>query len=222
MALGLEHRIGSFHIDAAASRGRIGGSAESGQRAGYMLTSLGLAKAVGPLRARVGLSLMQEQGSVLGARLSPALVPGGADTVLLDLDAAIQVNRAWSLHGWWRQGRTGTSIGALESNAYAVDIVRQGPRDRLGLRMAQPLRVTSSGLVAILPTYYDYATGTARLAPTAIDLAPRGRERIYELSYGRATPMGWVDTNLFLRRQPGHYAQAPQDMGFSLRTTMGF
>ena len=57
-----------------------------------------------------------------------------------------------------------------------------------------------------------------------MSLSPSGREIDAELSYGSALLDGnaWLGGNLFCRRQPGHIADAPDDMGAAIRFTLGF
>ena len=93
-----------------------------------------------------------------------------------------------------------------------------------GLRLSQPLRVENGGFAAWLPTSYDYATGTATNSITRMSLTPSGREIDGELSYGSSLLNGnaWLGTNLFYRRDPGHIADAKDDVGAAIRFTLGF
>jgi hypothetical protein len=45
-----------------------------------------------------------------------------------------------------------------------------------------------------------------------------------ELSYGLGlfNGKGWFGANAFYRRQPGHIASAPDDLGGALRFSLGF
>jgi hypothetical protein len=57
-----------------------------------------------------------------------------------------------------------------------------------------------------------------------MSLTPSGRELDAELSYG-ANLLGdraWLGGNLFARRQPGHIADAGDDIGAAIRFTLGF
>lgn len=76
----------------------------------------------------------------------------------------------------------------------------------------------------LLPTSYDYTTGTATSSWKTASLAPSGREIDAELSYGSGLwdGSGWVGGNLFVRRQPGHVAAADNDYGAAIRFTLGF
>ena len=57
-----------------------------------------------------------------------------------------------------------------------------------------------------------------------MSLSPSGRELDGELSYGAACSAGnaWLGGNLFYRRQPGHIANSPDDIGAAIRFTLGF
>jgi hypothetical protein len=57
---------------------------------------------------------------------------------------------------------------------------------------------------------------------TDLNLAPKGRELDLEANYGRVAGSGWVDANLFLRRDPGNIAAASDDVGAAVRFTVGF
>jgi hypothetical protein len=76
----------------------------------------------------------------------------------------------------------------------------------------------------LLPTSYDYATETATSSMSRFSLTPSGRELDAELSYGSSLLDGnaWLGANLFARRQPGHIANARDDVGAAIRFTLGF
>ena len=46
-----------------------------------------------------------------------------------------------------------------------------------------------------------------------LSLAPQGREVLGELAWSGPLPWGQGAASLFWRRQPGHYAEAPGDVG---------
>ena len=94
--------------------------------------------------------------------------------------------------------------------------------DRLGFRLSQPLRIEDGGFSMMLPTGYDYATGTVTNSLTDFSLSPSGREIDAELSYSTQLGGGWLGGNLFARRQPGHIKDADTDYGAAIRYTLGF
>ncbi len=53
-------------------------------------------------------------------------------------------------------------------------------------------------------------------------LSPSGREIDTELSYSRPFAGGWIGSNLYLRRQPGHIANAGNDVGAAVRYSLEF
>ena len=115
--------------------------------------------------------------------------------------------------------------GRLATEAFAFDLGKAGllrMDDRLGFRIAQPLRVRSGGLGVMLPVGYSYETLATQYAVTEFNLAPEGREIDLEAAYSLAVGGGWLGANAFLRRQPGHVRAAPDDVGGSVRFTLGF
>jgi hypothetical protein len=112
--------------------------------------------------------------------------------------------------------------GKLSSNAFSFDVVRQGRASRVGLRIAQPLRVESGRFRLNMPTSYDYATLATGYSLTDLSLSPKGRELDLEANYGRVLGAGWVDANLFYRRDPGNIAAMSDDVGAAVRFTLGF
>ena len=74
----------------------------------------------------------------------------------------------------------------------------------------------------MLPTGYDYSTGTATSSLSRMSLSPSGREVDGELSYGRSWLDGnaWFGGNLFYRRDPGHFANSPDDVGAAVRFSL--
>ena len=56
----------------------------------------------------------------------------------------------------------------------------------------------------------------------ALSFTPSGREIDAELSYSTGLGKGWLGTNLYVRRQPGHIATAEPDVGAAIRYSLGF
>jgi len=169
---------------------------------------------------------------VLGGRFHPAFGVGGADTVFLDASAGWSFARGWRLGGTLREGfsrarLTGlVSAGSrLESRAWALDLTRRGVfarDDTLGLRLSQPLRVESGGLNLLLPQSWSYDSLSATYGVDRIALAPTGRELVGELAWQGHFLGGNGAASLFYRRDPGHYAQVPDDKGAALRWSARF
>ena len=192
----------------------------------YRLSALSLDRSFGATWLSAGLSRLSEQRTLLGGQMGAALGGGGSSTMFLDLTARRDFGGGFSAALSARRGWTSFAAGRFQSDAYAADIARGGifgGGDRLGLRLAQPLRIAAGGFAALLPTRYDYATATATSTVERFSLSPSGREVDAELSYGRPmTAAGWLGGNLFLRRQPGHIASADSDVGGAIRFTLGF
>jgi hypothetical protein len=229
VAMAIRHDLGPVAVTVSGERGTVARYRPGGDREpGYNLATLGLDRTLGRLRLSAGMGLLREEGSVLGARFGPALGGGGATTRLLDLGSRMALGGGWQLAAAWRQAWTeadrggALSKGSLRSSAFALDLGRSGKASRFGMRIAQPLRVASGGYRLLLPTSYDYATGAVGYEMQTLDLAPNGRELDAELAYGRRLGPGWVDSNLFWRRQPGNIAAAPADIGAAMRFSMVF
>jgi hypothetical protein len=118
-----------------------------------------------------------------------------------------------------------TDRAAIRSSAFSFDVGKAGLLSRgdlFGVRLSQPLRVSGGGLTVRLPVGYDYATKLASFADQRLNLAPAGRELAMEASYSRMFFGGRIDTNLFWRQDPGHFATAPDDLGAALRWRTDF
>ena len=193
----------------------------------YRWTSIGVDRKLGRNTLSANLSRLEEKDTLLGGRLSNALGGGGSSSLFLDLDARHDFGGGWSAGATARRGWTDFSTGKFQTSAYSFDLARLGvigSGDSLGLRLAQPLRVESGGFALMLPTGYDYSTGLATDSLTRMSLSPSGREMDAELSYGSNLfdGNGWLGGNLFYRRQPGHIANADDDLGAAIRFTLGF
>ncbi|HEX6073029.1 MAG TPA: S8 family peptidase [Sphingomicrobium sp.] len=193
----------------------------------YRWTSVAVDRSFGGSWLSAGVSRLEEKQTLLGGRMGAALGGGGSTTMFVDLEARRQFGNGWSAGLSARRGWTDFAAGRFRTGAYGFDLAKTGvlgSGDRLGFRIAQPLRIERGGFAAWLPTGYDYATETATSALTRLSLSPSGRELDGELSYGSRLLGGnaWFGGNLFYRRQPGHIAGADDDMGAAIRFTLGF
>lgn len=180
----------------------------------------------GDLNLALGASWLAEDRTILGARFNPALVPGGASSFLLDLDATWQVDDRWQLGAALRRSWTWPGGGGLLADGshlvaqgWSIDLSRSGlftPDDRLALRIAQPMRVEGGGFLFDLPTAYSYATLTATNSRERLSLVPQGREIIGELAWHGVLWGGSASASLFYRKDPGHYATLPDEKGVAL------
>lgn len=204
------------------------------QRERLPVQSFGLAfdRKLGALAATLGLSWLQEDRSVLGAWFSPALGQHGADSWFVDGAAQWQIGTDWTLGGATRLGLTRARSGdviaqgsRMFSHGWAFDLTRSNvlaTGDAVGLRFSQPLRVEHGGLRVNLPTSYDYASETPGYTIQRFSLAPDGRELIGELAWQGPVKRGRGGASLFYRHQPGHYADAPADVGAMVSFSAGF
>jgi hypothetical protein len=192
----------------------------------YSLATIALDKSLGRNWLSLGYSRLDEKQSLLGGRLSPLLAGGGAATTFLDAEARHDFGSGWSTTLSARRGWTDFAAGKFQTGSYAFDLTKLGllsGGDTIGIRVAQPLRVERGGFAMLLPTSWDYVTDTATDSLTRMSLTPSGREIDGELSYGSNLLGGkaWIGGNLFYRRQPGHIASAPNDVGAAIRFTLG-
>ncbi|MBO9621425.1 MAG: S8 family serine peptidase [Sphingomonas sp.] len=203
------------------------------QRSGYARTTIGLDRSFGGLSAGLSLTHMREADTVLGARFSGALGAARADSSFLDLGLRYDLGSGWTLGGSMRQGWTRAELrgglkgsGLIRTNAFAADLGKTGlfaRSDSFGLRVAQPLRVASGGIDLALPGEWDYATSSVSAwNASRINLAPQGREVDYELRYLWPLAAGDISANLFVRSQPGNFADMAPDKGAAVRLTLGF
>jgi hypothetical protein len=114
---------------------------------------------------------------------------------------------------------------SLSSYGWAVDAGMTNAftwNDSLSLRVSQPLRVSRGGVNLMLPDSYDYATQEASWSTRRLNLAPTGREIATELAWRGPMMRGDGTVSVFWRKDPGHYAGLPDDMGAALAWKKGF
>ncbi|MEI9853053.1 MAG: S8 family peptidase [Sphingomonas sp.] len=203
------------------------------ERFGYGRTTIGIDRRFGGLGLGLVATRLAEADTLLGARFTGALGAARADSVFIDLGTRWEPGGGWTLGGSLRRGWTFAHLrggiagsGTIRTGGFAADIGRLGvfgAGDRLGIRVAQPLRVSSGAIALMLPAGWDYASESVTgWRDTRINLAPRGREIDYEIAYSRPLWAGDVSGNLFVRRDPGHIAALPDDYGAAIRFTFGF
>ncbi len=227
-SMALRREIGKTGITFAGETGDVWQDVKtSASGSPYRLTSVAVDRGFGRNWLSVGMTRLEEKQSLLGGRMSNVLGGGGATSLFLDAEARHEFGKGLSASLTARRGWTGFAAGKFQTGAYAFDLAKiglLGGADRLALRFSQPLRVEHGGFAMWLPTSYDYATGTATNSLRTMSLSPSGRELDTELSYGSGLLGGkaWVGGNLFYRRQPGHIAASPDDVGAALRFSLGF
>jgi subtilisin family serine protease len=198
----------------------------------YSRLALGYTLDRGALSMSGRASWVDEERTVLGARFNGPLAARGATTLLADAQITWRPAASLTLAADWREGWSWARGGgivtdgpAIRTRAWSVEAARDGllmEGDRLALRFAQPLRVTSGALRLSAPVAYDYATLRATLAPVDFNLAPTGRERVVEAAWSWPLASGSLTLNTYWRTQPGHIAAADDDVGAAFRFVMGF
>lgn len=197
----------------------------SSEQDGYALVHMGLEAQHGSFLLHGSLSVLREDASVLGARFGAALGDRSGRTLFADVGGTFSPGGGWTLALQARRGWTRASDLRLQSSAWSLDAGRVAllsRYDRFGLRLSQPLRVEKGGLSLLLPVAYDYASGEASTARRLLSLSPSGRQIDAEASYGLPVASGWLALNGYWRRQSGHIAAMPDDLGTALRYSVNF
>ena len=203
------------------------------QRYAYWRTTIGIDRELGTARTGLTLTRLSEADTVLGAHFSGVLGAAKADSLFVDLGTRLDLGAGWAVGGSMRQGWSWATLrggvrgsGMIRTNGFSADLAKRGlvgTADRIGMRIAQPLRVARGGLDIELPGDWDYSTQqVSRWDVSRVNLAPKGREIDYELSYVWPLQSGDLSSNLFVRRHPGNYAALPADTGAAMRLTLAF
>ena len=241
-AFAIRRDLGKFALTVAGENGGVltpglntpAALQNRGQRSGYDKLSVGLDRRFGGLFATMTASHLRERDTVLGARFGDGMGASEATSWFLDAAARLEIGAGWSVGGAWRQGWTAARTragfdgsGVIGTNAFAADVAKRDilfGGDTMGLRVSQPLRVThGSGLDLRLPTFFDYATNSVgSYAVQRLNLAPTGREIDIEARYAMPLWGGALQTNLYVRRDPGNVAAINDDIGVALRFAREF
>jgi len=241
VSFALRRQLGRWGLTLGAESGKAISGAELqladegyGLRTQDAVRSLSMAfdRRFGALDATMGVTWMDEERTILGARFHDSFGGGGADTAFVDASAGWGFAKGWRLGGSLRNGWTfagnGSLIGngsVLYSRAWSLDLERAGvfdADDRLAFRIAQPLRVEGGALRIDLPIAYSYSTMSPTFGTRMLSLSPEGRELLGELAWRGPLWGGWGSTSLFYRREPGHYSYLPDDKGVALRWSSEF
>lgn len=201
---------------------------------GYDLAAIGVDHRLGATTTGLTISHLREYQTLLGAHFSEGLGGTRGASWFADANLRWASDAGWTIGAAYRRGWTFASTsagligrGMVGSEAFAADFGKDrvfSAADSFGLRISQPLRVTAgSGIDLHLPSYYDYATGNvASYLDQRLNLAPTGREIDMEARYMLPLGRGSLQTNLFLRRDPGNIAALSDDYGLALRYAIGF
>lgn len=235
MGLAARYLLGSLGLTVSAERSVLVRPDPLRERREDRMTQIGFALDGGQGGAfdwRLGLGLMREERTVLGARFVDVLGGGGATTARVSPGLGWRFGKGWALGATGSLSFTRIDSGAvatggsrLVSSSWSVDLSRAGVLvvgDRLALRVSQPLRVERGGLDLNLPVAWDYATQSATFARVPLSLAPKGREIDAELAWATALWGGDASASVFFRKEPRHFADAAGDGGFAVRWSRGF
>jgi hypothetical protein len=240
-ALALNYRLGGWGLTAHSESGRVSpgtieqwtsGPFSAHDHDRYFRFGLAADRHFGPVQASLGAAWLREDRTLLGAQLASGLGGNGANTVFVDASAGVDLGARWRVgasarQGWTRAQSGGTlaSGSRFASNGWALDLSRSGlfqKRDSLAFRLSQPLRVSSGGLSLMLPTSYSYETLGTGNSLRRVSLSPKGREIDRELAWRGLLGGGSITASLYLRSDPGHYADVPDDYGLGLSWGVNF
>lgn len=233
-SLGLRHDLGIAAVTVTAERGEVRqpGVTPGLESRGYTSSSITADRRFGRLATSLGVTRLDEQATVLGARFGFA--PAGSSTTFVDLSLRYDLSSLWGaearLRGGWTRLPGGNGFvegGTMTSDAWSVDLWRRNAfasGEMVSLRVTQPLRVRGGGYLLNLPVSYDYADRSVGYAPTIFSLSPRGRELALEAAY--LMPLfdgaGNLSLNAFMRRDPGNIEAARDDLGAAMRFSLDF
>jgi hypothetical protein len=236
----MRHQLGRFGLTGSVEAGATqvferGGAAflhNTQNRYAYASVGLGVDRPIGPAKFALGANWIREDETILGARFANFIGQYGARSVFVDGRGDVKLVGSWSLGASWRQSWTYANAGGsltgqsvVHSNAFSLDLSGAHVltrNDRIAFRIAQPLRVTRGGLTLNVPVAYDYATLGTTFAVRQISLAPKGQEIASELVWVVPINGGHFSSNLFWRQEPGHFENAPDDVGVAFRLQFDF
>ncbi len=239
-SIAVRKQLGPWGVTLSAEQGKtVSGAAMRrqaemagrGLREAVATYGISVDRSFGDLDATLGLSWMEEEHTLLGARFHDAFGLQGARTLFLDTSLGWNIAPGWRLGAAFRQGHTTAQDGGLvagshlTSRAWSLDFERRGvfsAADRIGLRLSQPLRVEGGALNLNLPVAYSYDTLRPEYGTRSLALAPRGRELLGEVAWTGPILSGEGAASLFYRRDPGHHEALPDDKGLALRWSKRF
>lgn len=239
-AFALRRQIGRFGLTASAETGdarifeRRSAAFAPVRNGAYPYASLAVSldRQLGPAKIALSADWLREDQTLLGARFANFIGQNGARTLFLGVRGDVPLNHNWSIGAGWRQGWTNAGRGGslvegsrLQSTAFSLDATGSNVLandDRLAFRIAQPLRVSRGGLSLNVPVAYDYATLATSFGMRRFSLAPEGREIASEIAWMLPIQGGYFSSNLFWRQEPGHFENAPDDVGVAFRLQLDF
>ncbi|MAM83698.1 MAG: peptidase S8 [Acidobacteria bacterium] len=224
--------IAGFGLTLSHENGSMARLSARDTNGSYNESRISLDRSVGPVDLRLHASLLDEQDTLLGARIASGLGAPTGLTRSIGASARLHMGQ-YALGGSALHSDTTVRLnagvdgeGSLTSTAWSFDATRYQlfhEGDLFSLRVSQPLRVANGGIDLLLPIAYDYHTGLVTgYQSQHLSLAPKGREIDLEASYSIFLPTGSLSFNAFARRQPNNIVDAPYDHGAALRFKFGF
>ena len=173
-----------------------------------------------------------EPNRLAGSRSSGAFGELAAATTFTGVSAYHRFAGRWTVLGSAHAGVSTTKtqyhgmlqdLSALWTSAFAVGIIGEDisyARDRLALRLSQPLRVESGD------ARFHWVSGRNRhrqvqIEETTLDLEPSGRQLDLELTYSRPWKGGWARLATFVSRHAGH-TRGQHDFALLIRYQRNF
>ncbi|MGX1197558.1 S8 family peptidase [Parvibaculum sp. MBR-TMA-1.3b-4.2] len=193
-----------------------------------------MAVKIGPVEWGLSGSMLNEDGSLLGAFGQGVFAGAGGRTGFATASLRYDAGADWTLAATYTrarltEGTLGNGLGLRNVDGSAMSFTLSGPAgwregDRLGFRMAQPLRADKATANIWLPVGRDIAGNIIR-RHQAVGMEPDGRELDFELAY--ATPLpefvwgraAFLTLNGFAALQPGHVAEADPAYGMAAQFT---
>ena len=198
------------------------------------LVQSSMAVKTGPVEWGLSGSLLDEDGSLLGAYGQGAFAGAGGRTGFATASFRYDAGEDWSFAASYTRARltegtlgNGLSLNNVDGDAMSVTL--SGPAgwregDRLGFRMAQPLRAEKATADVWLPVARDMAGNIVRQHQT-VGMEPDGREVDFELAYAMPLPeivwgnAAFLTLNGFAALQPDHQAAAGPAYGMAAQFT---
>ena len=226
-------RMGSLVQSAGLETAMLGTSSTQGSAS---VATMELQKTFGAITTVTTVGLLQETDAVLGMQGSGALgIAGNTRTSFLTLAGSRDMGASTTLSAMVSVGTTGSyqnaaaslidGATASQSMAWSVGLARANVLelgDRLGLSLSMPLRTQSGSMQVTTATGQSQEDGALSYTTQTMALSPSGMERNLELAYARALSTGTLSAMAQLKFQPGHDAQAPNQLGVGLRYEMKF
>jgi subtilisin family serine protease len=201
------------------------------------LATVELQKQMGDVTGVLTLGHLQETNSVLGLSGAGALaLDAKGQTSFMTLAGSFQLASKTTLSAMASLGMTSAydngaaslieGASGSQTAAWSLGLARRDVwchGDALGVTLAMPLKTLSGNLQVYSAVSQSQVDGSLQYASQSVSLAPTGTERDLELAY--ATPLrigGKLSILAQLRLQPGHDADAPNQVGVGFRYVREF